>query len=270
LKEYCTVVQKEEGTLPVQKIDLAGKVALVTGGSRGLGKAMVLGLAAAGAELVVASRRIDSCTKVVSEVHALGRDACAVAAHAGDMASLDALIEAAYGRFGHVDILVNNAGTNPVTAGLSELTPELFDKVIGVNTKGPWYLASRMAPRMGAHGGGTIVNVISVAALRSPALMGFYAASKAALNALTRVMAAEWAPLGIRVNSLAPGSFHSDMFDAAARQFEGYEQSAIENSLLKRVAATEEVVGSLLYLASDLSSFTTGTTLVVDGGFLAM
>lgn len=250
-------------------ISLDGKVALVTGGSRGLGRAMTLGLARTGADVVIASRKLGPCEQVAEQVRALGREALAVSAHTGDTASLDALIEAAYARFGHVDILVNNAGTNPVTAGLSELTPELFDKVMAVNLKGPWYLASRLAPRMGTHGGGTIINVISVAALRNPAFMGFYAASKAGLNALTRVMAAEWAPLRIRVNSLAPGSFHSDMFDAAARMFPGYEAGAAEASLLKRVAATEEIVGSVLYLASDLSSYTTGSTLVADGGFVA-
>lgn len=251
------------------RIDLSGRVALVTGGSRGLGRAMVLGLANAGADVVVASRRIDSCVAVAEQVLALGRQALAVAAHTGQTGSLDALLEAAYGRFGRVDILVNNAGTNPVTAGLSELTPELFQKVFDVNTRGPWYLASRAAPRMAQHGGGSIINVISVAGLRPPAGQGFYAASKAALDALTRVMAAEWAPLGIRVNSLAPGTFRSDMFDAAARLLPGFEAGSRTASLQQRIAATEEIVGSLLYLASDLSSYTTGTTLVADGGLLA-
>jgi len=251
------------------QLSLAGKVALVTGGSRGLGRAMVLGLADAGADVVVASRKLESCEEVAAEVRARGRQALAVSAHTGQTGSLDALLSAAYGRFGHLDILVNNAGTNPVTAGLADLTPELFQKVFEVNTRGPWYLASRAAPRMAQHGGGSIVNVISVAGLRPPAYQGFYAASKAALDALTRVMAAEWAPLGIRVNSLAPGTFHSDMFDAAARVLPGFEEGSRKASLQQRIAATEEIVGSLLYLVSDMSSFTTGTTLVADGGLLA-
>lgn len=250
-------------------IDLQGKVALVTGGSRGLGRAMVLGLAQAGADVVIASRKLENCERLAAEVRGLGRQALAVSAHAGDIAQLDALIEKSYERFGHVDILVNNAGTNPTTAPLAQQPPELFQKIFDVNTKGPWYLASRLAPRMAGHGGGVVVNVVSVGGLRPPALQGFYAATKAALDALTRVMAAEWAADGIRVNSLAPGSFHSDMFDAAAQILPGFEAGSRETTLQKRIAATAEIVGSLLYLVSDMSSFTTGTTLVVDGGYLA-
>lgn len=250
-------------------IDLQGKVAIVTGGSRGLGRAMVLGLAKAGADVVIASRKLENCEQVAEQVRGFGRQALAVSAHAGDIPQIDALIQQSYDRFGHVDILINNAGTNPTTAPLSQHPPELFQKIFDVNTKGPWYLASRLAPRMAKHGGGVVVNVISVGGLRPPALQGFYAATKAALDALTRVMAAEWAADGIRVNSLAPGSFHSDMFDAAAKVLPGFEEGSRDTTLLKRIAATEEIVGSVLYLLSDLSSFTTGTTLVVDGGYLA-
>lgn len=252
----------------MHSINLEGKVVLVTGGSRGLGKAMVLGLARAGADVVIASRKIDTCEAVAQEVRALGRQAMAFSAHAGNVETLDALLDATYERFGRLDVLINNAGTNPVTAGLSDLTPELFQKVFEVNTKGPWYLASRAAPRMAKHGGGSIINVISVAAIKPPAYQGFYAGSKAALQALTKVMAAEWADAGIRVNALAPGSYHSDMFDAAARLLPGFEEGSKSASLQKRVAATEEILGPVLYLASDMSSFTTGTTLVADGGFV--
>ena len=160
------------------QVNLEGKVALVTGGSRGLGRAMVLGLARAGADVVIASRKLAGCEEVAAEVQAMGRQALAVSAHAGQMESLDALLEATYQRFGRLDILINNAGTNPVTAGLSDLTPELFQKVFEVNTKGPWYLASRAAPRMAQHGGGSVINVISVGGLKPPAYQGFYAGSK--------------------------------------------------------------------------------------------
>jgi NAD(P)-dependent dehydrogenase (short-subunit alcohol dehydrogenase family) len=123
---------------------------------------------------------------------------------------------------------------------------------------------------MGRHGGGVIINVISVSGLKPYATQGFYSASKAALHALTRVMAAEWASINVRVNALAPGSFHSDMFDRAARILPGFEQGSRDASLQKRIAATEEIVGSVLYLASDMSSFTTGSTLVADGGLLVL
>jgi NAD(P)-dependent dehydrogenase (short-subunit alcohol dehydrogenase family) len=252
------------------QVNLDGKVAVVTGGSRGLGRAMVLGLARAGADVVIASRKLAGCEEVAAEVRALGRQALAVAAHAGQMESLDALLDATYQRFGRIDVLINNAGTNPVTAGLSDLTPELFQKVFEVNTKGPWYLASRAAPRMAQHGGGSIINVISVGGLKPPAYQGFYAATKAALHALTKVMAAEWAHMGIRVNALAPGSFHSDMFDRSAAVLPGYEEGSRAASLQKRIAETDEILGPVMYLASDMSSFTTGSTLVTDGGYLVL
>ncbi len=252
------------------QVNLKGKVALVTGGSRGLGRAMVLGLARAGADVVIASRKLAGCEAVATEVQAMGRQALAVSAHAGQMESLDALLEASYQRFGRLDILINNAGTNPVTAGLSDLTPELFQKVFEVNTKGPWYLASRAAPRMAQHGGGSIINVISVGGLKPPAYQGFYAGSKAALHALTKVMAAEWAHMGIRVNAIAPGSYHSDLFDVSAAQLPGFEEGSKAACVQKRIAETEEILGPVMYLASDMSSYTTGATLVADGGYLVL
>lgn len=254
----------------MHQLSLHGRVALVTGGSRGLGRAMVLGLAKAGADVVIASRKLESCQQLATEVEALGRRALPFAAHAGRMESLDALLDATYAHFGRLDILINNAGTNPVTAGLSDLTPELFEKVFAVNTKGPWYLASRAAPRMASHGGGSIINIISVGGLKPPAYQGFYAGSKAALHAMTKVMAAEWASMGIRVNAIAPGSFHSDMLDAALKILPGYEEGSRNASLQKRIAQTEEIVGPVLYLASDMSAFTTGATLVADGGYLVL
>ncbi|HQY71662.1 MAG TPA: glucose 1-dehydrogenase [Pseudomonadales bacterium] len=252
------------------QVNLEGKVALVTGGSRGLGRAMVLGLARAGADVVIASRKLAGCEEVAAEVQSMGRQALAVSAHAGQMESLDALLEATYQRFGRLDILINNAGTNPVTAGLSDLTPELFQKVFEVNTKGPWYLASRAAPRMAQHGGGSIINVISVGGLKPPAYQGFYAATKAALHALTKVMAAEWAQSGIRVNALAPGSYHSDMFDKSAAVLPGFTEGSMAATLQKRIAETDEILGPVMYLASDMSSYTTGTTLIADGGYLVL
>ena len=252
------------------QLSLEGKVALVTGGSRGLGRAMVLGLAKAGADVVIASRKLESCEQVAEDVRAMGRRALPVSAHAGRMESLDALLEQTYDAFGRLDVLINNAGTNPVTAGLSDLTPELFQKVFEVNTKGPWYLASRAAPRMAEHGGGSIINVISVGGLKPPAYQGFYAGSKAALHAMTKVMAAEWASMGIRVNAIAPGSFHSDMLDAALKILPGYEEGSRNASLQKRIAETDEIIGPVMYLASDMSKFTTGATLVADGGYLVL
>ncbi len=243
------------------------KVVIVTGGSRGLGRAMSLGFAAEGARVVVASRKIASCESVVRQIEGLGGEALARAAHMGNLSDIDDLIEAAYARFGRVDILVNNAGTNVAFGALSDISPEAFDKMLDVNLKGPWYLASRIAPRMGEQGGGCVINVLSVAALSTPAYSGVYAATKAGLKALTEVMAQEWADWNIRVNALAPGSYHSDLTDGAIEAIPGYGEGMVAAALIPRVAETEEILNPVFYLASE--SFTTGITLVADGGLMA-
>lgn len=243
------------------------KVVIVTGGSRGLGRAMSLGFAREGAQVVVASRKIASCEEVVSLIESGGGQALAHAAHMGEVADLDALIEAAYARFGRVDILVNNAGTNVAFGPLSDIGTDAFDKMVDVNLKGPWYLASRLAPRMAEHGGGCVINLLSVAALSTPAYSGIYAATKAALKALTEVMAQEWAQWNIRVNALAPGSYHSDLTDGAIEAIPGYGEGMVAAALIPRIAETEEILNPVFYLASE--SFTTGITLVADGGLMA-
>ncbi len=229
---------------------------------------MALGLADAGADVVIASRKFENCEAVCELIRAKGVRALAVAAHTGEMATLDALIEATLAEFGRVDILINNAGINPAMGALSDLAPELFDKMFDVNLKGPWYLASRLAPHMAKTGGGSIINVISVGGIKPSAWQGFYATLKAGLKAMTRVMAEEWSDMGIRVNALAPGSVHSDLFDVSAAAIPGFEEGAKNACLQKRIAETEEIVGPVLFLASDMSSYMTGSTLVIDGGFL--
>lgn len=243
------------------------KVVIVTGGSRGLGRAMSIGFAAEGAKVVVSSRKQDSCDALVKEIEEAGGEALAVAANTGKVEDLDALIEAVYAHFKKVDILVNNAGTNIAFGPLSDIQPAAFDKMFEVNMKGPWYLASRLAPRMGEQGGGCVINLISVAALSTPAYSGVYAATKAGLKALTEVMAQEWAPLNIRVNALAPGSYHSDLTDGAIEVIPGYGEGMVTAALIPRIAETEEILNPVFYLASE--SFTTGITLVADGGLMA-
>jgi NAD(P)-dependent dehydrogenase (short-subunit alcohol dehydrogenase family) len=243
------------------------KVVLVTGGSRGLGRAISIGFAAQGAKVIVASRKLDACEAVVAEIASAGGDAVAVAAHMGKTEDLDRLIETAYEHYGRVDILVNNAGTNVALGPLSDIGTDAFDKMVDVNLKGPWYLASRLAPKMGEHGGGCVINVLSVAAFITPAYSGIYAATKAALKALTEVMAQEWAEWNIRVNALAPGSYHSDLTDGAIAAIPGYEEGMVNAALIPRIAETEEILNPVFYLASE--SYTTGITLVADGGLMA-
>jgi len=244
------------------------KVVLITGGSRGLGRAMSLGFARERARVVVASRKVESCEAVVDEITAAGGEAVAVAAHMGDIPSLDRLVASSIEAFGRVDILVNNAGINVGYGALTDLSPESFDKMYQVNLRGPWYLASRLAPTMGEQGGGCVINLLSVAAHKPSAHMGFYAATKAGLEAMTKTMAQEWAPLNIRVNALAPGTYHSDLTDGAIAAIPGFEEGAKSQQLIKRIAETEEILNPVFYLASE--SYTTGITLVADGGMLTL
>ena len=250
--------------------ELKGKVAIVTGGSRGLGRAMSLGLAREGVKVVIASRKLENCEAVCAQIVQDGGEALAVSAHAGQTESLDNLINQTLEHFGAIDIVINNAGINPAVGGLSDLEPLLFQKMFEVDLMGPWYLASRAAPHMAKQGGGNVINVISVSGLKPPAYQGFYASLKAGLNAMTKVMAAEWAGDNIRVNALALGSYHSDLFDSSAAVIPGFEEGAKAASLQKRIAETGEVVGPVLYLLSDMSKYTTGSTLLSDGGYCVL
>ena len=250
-----------------ERSGLSGKVALVTGGSRGLGRAMALGFARAGADVVVASRKLAACEAVAKEIEAQGRKALACAVHADRTAELDALLEAAWNRFGRLDVLVNNAATNPAAGPLADSTAALFDKVYGVNVKGPLHLAARAAQRMAEAGGGVVINVITQGAFKPGVGLGLYCSSKAALYALTKVMAQEWAPWNVRVNALAPGPFMTDMMKGA-ESIPGYLEMVRRSTVMKRIAEPEEIVGAALFLASDASAYMTGQALVIDGGIL--
>jgi NAD(P)-dependent dehydrogenase (short-subunit alcohol dehydrogenase family) len=239
--------------------DLTGKIALVTGGSRGLGRAMTLAFAAHGADVIIASRKLDACEAVAAEVRALGRRAFAVSAHVGRWDACDALIDQAYAEFGRVDILVNNAGMSPLYSKLSEVTEEMFDKVVGLNLKGPYRLSAVIGERMAEGAGGSIINISSVAAA-NPAP---YGAAKAGLNNLSRSFAFAFGPK-VRVNSIMAGPFLTDI--SKAWDLEAFQQRAEEFIALKRGGQANEVVGAALYFASAASSFTTGAVLRVDGG----
>ncbi len=243
------------------------KVVLVTGGSRGLGRAMSIGFAKEGAKVVIASRKQENCTALADEIIADGGQAIGIAAHTGKNEDIDHLLTEVQKAYGAVDILVNNAGTNIAFGSLSDLTADQFDKMYQINLRGPWYLASRLAPVMKENGGGAIINIITVGALRPPAFNGFYAATKAGLEALTKVMAQEWAASGIRVNAIAPGPYRSDLVDASIESIPGFEDGMRDSTLLKRIADSEEILNPVFYLASE--SNTTGITLVADGGFMA-
>ena len=244
---------------PDPYFDLTGKIALVTGGSRGLGKEMVIAFAERGADVIIASRKLDRCEAVATEVRALGRRALAHSVHAAKWDELDALVERVYGEWGRVDILVNNAGMSPAVPS-HEVSESLFDSVIGLNFKGPFRLSSQIGKRMFDGDGGAIINVSSSGALMPLPSVVPYGSAKAALNAMTRSLAAEYGPK-VRVNTLSPGPFLTDIslaWDAANRE-------SAPNAL-RRPGRPSEIVSAALFLASPASSFTTGATVRVDGG----
>lgn len=242
--------------------DLTGRLAVVTGGTRGLGLAMVRAFASAGAEVVVVSRKPDACDEVVATLRSQGLKVAGCACHMGHWDELEPLVDRVYAEFGRIDILVNNAGISPLYGKLSEVSEELFDKVLGVNLKGPFRLAALVGERMVAAGGGSIINVSSTGAIRPTSDIVPYAAAKAGVNAMTIGLAHAFGPT-VRVNAIMPGPFLTtiarawdmDVFAERARTFP-----------MRRAGQSEEIVGAALYLASDASSYTTGSIMVVDGG----
>ncbi|WP_431951058.1 SDR family NAD(P)-dependent oxidoreductase [Nocardia lijiangensis] len=243
---------------------LTGKVVLVTGGSRGLGREMVLAFAAAGADVVIASRKLDGCVALADEVkNAHGRRALPVACNVSEWDPCDALVESAYAEFGRVDVLVNNAGMSLLYPGLDQVDEAMFDKVIGVNLKGPFRLSALVATRMAAGDGGSIVNISSIEAARPEPLAVPYAAAKAGLNALTAGLAQTYGPK-VRVNTIQCGPFETDI----AKAWPGELRTALtEHNAMGRVGKPNEIVGAAMYFATDASSFCTGATLALDGGW---
>jgi NAD(P)-dependent dehydrogenase (short-subunit alcohol dehydrogenase family) len=244
--------------------DLTGKVALVTGGGRGLGEAMALGLAGAGADVVIASRKLEACESAAAEVtRATGRRALPVACHVGQWSQVEALAELAYREFGKVDVLVNNAGMSPRYDRVENVTEALYDKVLDVNLKGPFRLTAVIGSRMATAEGGSIIMVSSTAAVRPAADVLPYAAAKAGLNAMTVGFARAFGPK-VRVNCIMAGPFLTDI--SKAWDMERFREHARSGIALGRGGAPGEVVGAALYFASSASSFTTGAVLGVHGG----
>ncbi len=249
------------------RFDLKDRVSLVTGATKGLGRAIAQGLAEAGSDVVIVSRKQELCDSVAAEItESTGRRALPLACHVGEWDALPALVDRVYDDFGKVDVLFNNAGINPALTPLTEMSEAYFDKLCSVNLKGPIRLASLLAPRMGEHGGGSIINVATLGAYAAGPGVGTYTGLKAALLNFTKTMAAEWVSLGVRVNALSPGPFLTEMMKGTAKYDAGFIDRSAEATLMKRVADPEEIVGLALFLASDASSYVTGEDYSVAGG----
>jgi len=246
---------------------LEGKVALVTGATRGLGYSIALGLAEAGATVVVSSRKQESCEAAAEAItKATGVAAVPLALHVGAWADIEPAIDHVYAELGRLDVLVNNAGIAPLSPTLEEVSESLFDKIIEVNLRGPFRLMAVAGARMAAAGGGSIVNISSIGAVRPSPPEAMYAASKNGLNALTMAFAQEYAP-SVRVNCVMPGAFATDMADGWDDEFVG---KVVDRLPAGRLGRADEVVGMVLHLAGDTAGYTTGAVIAVDGGRTAV
>jgi NAD(P)-dependent dehydrogenase (short-subunit alcohol dehydrogenase family) len=244
--------------------DLTGKVVVVTGGSRGLGLQIATAVARQGADVVIASRKLENCEEAAKEIKKeTGRQTMAYGVHVGRWDELEPFVDAVYDRFGKVDVLFNNAGMSPVYDKLTDVSEKLFDSVINLNFKGPFRLAALIGERMYAAGGGSIINVSSSGSIRPKGKIIPYAGAKAALNAMTEGLAEGLGPQ-VRVNTLMPGTFQTDV--SKAWDFDAVSEDRKTHTALQRVGQPPEIIGAALFLASDASSYTSGTIIRVDGG----
>jgi NAD(P)-dependent dehydrogenase (short-subunit alcohol dehydrogenase family) len=245
--------------------DLTDRVAIVTGGTRGIGRAIAEGFVCAGAKVVVASRKAEACAETEAYLTTeLGGEALGVPTHMGDIGALSALVDATVDRFGRLDIVVNNAA-NALTQPLGAFTPEAWDKSFAVNLRGPVFLVQAALPYLKESPCAAVVNVISAGAFLASTNVAMYSAAKAGMHAFTRAMAREWAPFGIRVNALAPGTVDTDMVRANPPE----AQASMANAApMARAAHADEMVGPALLLVSDAGSFITGEVLAADGGLV--
>jgi NAD(P)-dependent dehydrogenase (short-subunit alcohol dehydrogenase family) len=245
--------------------DLKGKTAVITGSSRGIGKAIAIRMAQYGAKVMVSSRKIDSCNKVVEEIKSLGGEAYAEECNISSKDALQNLCEASYDKLGKIDILVLNAASNPYYGPLAKITDEAFDKVMNNNVKSNLWLANMVLPKMAEAGGGKVIVISSIAGITGSDVLGAYSISKTADLGLVRSLAVEWGPKNINVNALLPGIIKTD-FARALWENPEILGNVEKNAPLRRIGNTDEVAGAAILLASSSGSFITGQTIVMDGG----
>lgn len=244
---------------------LKDKVALVTGSSRGIGKAIIEQMADAGARVVVSSRKPDACQRVRAEFAARGQEAMAVPCNIGQKEELQRLVDAVMAQWGRIDILVCNAATNPVFGPMAGASDEAFDKIMLTNVKSVFWLANMVLPGMADRGGGAMIIISSIGALRGSSQLGLYATSKAAEAGMCRALACEWGPKNIRVNSIAPGLIRTD-FARALWEDETRRKAREASTPLRRIGEPKDIGGIAVFLAAEAGSFVTGQMIVADGG----
>ena len=247
--------------------DLSGKVAIVTGASRGIGESAAKLLAAHGAHVIVSSRKVDDCQKEVDAIVTSGGSAEAIACHIGEMAQIDALFKTVQAKHGRLDILVNNAAANPYFGPVVDTDLVAFQKTVDVNIRGYFFMSSYGVKAMAKNGGGAIVNVASVNGVIPGVFQGIYSITKAAVISMTKTFAKECAPIGVRVNALLPGATDTKFASTLVKN-PAILEKALEHIPMNRIAQPDEMAGAILYLASPAASYTTGTCLNVDGGYL--
>lgn len=254
--------------MAVANFSLAGKTAIVTGGSRGIGRSIALGLAEHGADVAIAARKAEAMTDVVREIESLGRKAIGVPTNVRNIDELEHLVSETVSKLGRVDVVVNNAGTNPVYGPVQDIEEAAWDVIMNTNVKAVHFLSNFAREAMVKQGdGGAIVNVSSVGGYRASDVIGGYSVSKAALIMLTQVQAKTWGTDGIRVNCIAPGLIKTE-FARALWDDEKVLRASTSDAALHRIGEPDEMAGAVIYLASEASSFVTGQTLVLDGGRL--
>lgn len=259
----------------MSQLSLKGKVAIVTGGGRGIGQAIAYGFAGCGASVVVTSRKAQDLQATADEIEARGGEAFPLPAHLGRMDEIPKMVDAVMERFGRIDILVNNAGASPAMGSVLESDERLWDTVMNLNLKGVYFLSQAVARVMKGQGGGKIINIASVDGFNPEPGVSVYSISKAGVRMITRAFAAELAPFNVQVNTIAPGPISTKMMNSHWAHLEPDEAKKAKEGLERmlptgRIGQPDEIVGAALYLASDASNYTTGAEIVIDGGLLLL
>lgn len=259
----------------LSKFSLEGKTAIVTGGSRGIGKAIAQGFAKAGAKVAITSRKIDDLEDVAKQIQAVGGEALPVQAHLGKMEGIQQMVDTVMDKFGRIDILVNNAGASPAMASVLDSEERLWDTIMNLNMKGLYFISQRVARIMKGQGGGKIINIASIDGFHPERTVSIYSISKAGVRMITKAFAAELAEFNIQVNTIAPGLIHSKMMDSHWSNFsaeEAKKAKATTESMMPmgRIGDPDDLVGAAVYFASDASNYTTGTEIVIDGAVLLL